>query len=67
MASPAAAYSNGERRRYRVDWRIMVAIVIQALLLVFSYGRLTQRVDDLHDQIQGVHQDIRELRQDLKK
>lgn len=64
MAASAPARLDAQQKpdHFRFWLGIVLTIVFNGVLVIFTYGKLTQQVDDIHEDLQNVHQDIRDLR-----
>lgn len=64
MAAPAVARVHNHRRgEWTKFWAgIAVTVALNLIGLVYSYGQLSQRVNDLHESVQELRQDVRSLK-----
>lgn len=61
----STAMSYDERKRRRSSdydrWALILAVILQFAAVVYGYAQLRQEVSDLHDTVQEIKVDVRDL------
>lgn len=64
MAASAPARVSDRRAQPRIngDSKLLLAVILNVIAMAFTYGKLVERVESIHEQLVQVRQDINQLR-----